>query len=148
MSCVTDLGIDESIGIGKHVLLNCWGDISRRDGESLADLMVTAAEGASATVLHQHSHRFGEGQGVSAVLVLAESHISVHTWPEYGYAAFDVFMCGDCDPVFAANYIAQQADVAHHDMQCYGRGTISDFPNEQSINQSHLVVSHKIGGGV
>ena len=43
-------------------------------------------------------HPFGEGMGVSGVVVLAESHISIHTWPERGYAAIDLFMCGKCDP--------------------------------------------------
>jgi S-adenosylmethionine decarboxylase len=55
-----------------------------------------AASGAS--LLHIHLHRFTPNGGVSGVAVLAESHISVHTWPEWGYAAFDVFMCGDTDP--------------------------------------------------
>jgi len=45
-----------------------------------------------------HLHRFSENGGVSGVAVLAESHISVHTWPERGFAAFDVFMCGACRP--------------------------------------------------
>ena len=55
-------------------------------------------EAAGATLLHIHLHTFTHGGGVSGVAVLAESHISVHTWPERGYAAFDVFMCGDADP--------------------------------------------------
>ena len=50
-----------------------------------------------ATLLHMHTHKFSP-QGVSGVAVLAESHISVHTWPEIGYGAFDVFMCGDAQP--------------------------------------------------
>jgi S-adenosylmethionine decarboxylase len=50
-----------------------------------------------ATLLHIHTHKFSP-QGVSGVAVLAESHISVHTWPEIGYGAFDVFMCGDAQP--------------------------------------------------
>jgi len=55
-----------------------------------------AASGAS--LLHIHLHHFTVNGGVSGVAVLAESHISVHTWPECGYAAFDVFMCGDTEP--------------------------------------------------
>ena len=55
-----------------------------------------AASGAS--LLHLHLHHFTPNGGVSGVAVLAESHISVHTWPECGYAAFDVFMCGDTTP--------------------------------------------------
>lgn len=51
-----------------------------------------------ATLLHIHLHHFTPSGGISGVAVLAESHISVHTWPERDYAAFDVFMCGDAEP--------------------------------------------------
>ena len=51
-----------------------------------------------ATLLHIHLHHFTPNGGISGVAVLAESHISVHTWPERGYAAFDIFMCGDAQP--------------------------------------------------
>ncbi len=54
-------------------------------------------EASRATLLHLHVHRF-QPNGVSGVAVLAESHISIHTWPYSGYAAVDVFMCGDADP--------------------------------------------------
>lgn len=55
-------------------------------------------EASGASLLHIHLHHFSPNGGVSGVAVLAESHISVHTWPECGYAAFDVFMCGDTRP--------------------------------------------------
>ena len=53
---------------------------------------------AKATLLHIHLHHFSEGGGISGVAVLAESHISVHTWPERAFAAFDIFMCGNTEP--------------------------------------------------
>jgi S-adenosylmethionine decarboxylase len=49
-------------------------------------------------LLHIHLHKFSPNGGVSGVAVLSESHISVHTWPERGFAAFDVFMCGAAQP--------------------------------------------------
>jgi S-adenosylmethionine decarboxylase len=55
-------------------------------------------EVSGATLLHIHLHHFTPNGGVSGVAVLAESHISIHTWPEYGYAALDVFMCGQTNP--------------------------------------------------
>ena len=56
---------------------------------------------AGATILHSHFHHFSPNGGVSGVLVLAESHISIHTWPERDFAALDIFMCGACDPHLA-----------------------------------------------
>ena len=59
---------------------------------------IDAVHEAGATLLHIHLHKFEDGGGISGVAVLAESHISVHTWPEKGFAAFDVFMCGNAEP--------------------------------------------------
>jgi S-adenosylmethionine decarboxylase len=55
-------------------------------------------DAAGATLLHIHLHHFTPNGGVSGVAVLAESHISIHSWPERAYAALDVFMCGDAEP--------------------------------------------------
>ncbi len=60
-----------------------------------------AVKAAGATLLDIHVHHFTPNDGVSGVAVLAESHISVHTWPERGYAALDIFVCGACDPYAA-----------------------------------------------
>ena len=60
--------------------------------------MRACVEECNATLLHIHLHHFTPNGGISGVAVLAESHISVHTWPEKDYAAFDVFMCGDSNP--------------------------------------------------
>lgn len=74
------------------------------DAENLDNLQITeqaltrAATDAGATILHTHLHHFTPNGGISGVVVLAESHISIHTWPERGYAALDIFMCGECDP--------------------------------------------------
>ena len=68
-----------------------------KDGVRCAGSLRTCVTEAGATLLHIHLHPF-QPEGVSGVAVLAESHISVHTWPEAGYAAFDVFMCGDAKP--------------------------------------------------
>ncbi|UUZ57112.1 adenosylmethionine decarboxylase [Massilia sp. H-1] len=55
--------------------------------------------------MHSHFHSFGAAQGVTGVLLLAESHISIHTWPEFGFAAADIFMCGDARPALALDVI-------------------------------------------
>ena len=83
---------------GTHLLIELW-DAKNLGDMSLTDQMLREATVASgATLLHIHLHHFGQNAGLSGVAVLAESHISVHTWPERGYAAFDVFMCGDAEP--------------------------------------------------
>ncbi len=66
-------------------------------------------------------HGFGSGAGVTGVALLAESHITVHTWPERGYAAFDVFMCGACDPEAAASMIAEAVPDATVHMRGFDR---------------------------
>lgn len=90
------VGPDSSYA-GLHLIADFWGARHLGDIGALGAAIRAAAEAAGATILHLHLHPFGEGQGVSGVAVLAESHISVHTWPERDYAAFDAFLCGDTD---------------------------------------------------
>jgi S-adenosylmethionine decarboxylase len=68
------------------------------DCAKIEQLLRDAAKAAGAQVLHSHFHGFGDGFGVTGVVLLAESHISIHTWPEDGFAAADIFMCGATDP--------------------------------------------------
>jgi S-adenosylmethionine decarboxylase len=83
---------------GSHLIIDLWEAENLDDRDLIEQALVDAVNAAGATLLHIHLHTFSQGGGVSGVAVLAESHISVHTWPERGYAAFDVFMCGDADP--------------------------------------------------
>ena len=83
---------------GNHYLIDMWGCLFLENDKKIKELLISAAKVAGATILHAHTHHFGEGQGVSGVVVLAESHISVHTWPERNFVAFDIFMCGNTDP--------------------------------------------------
>jgi S-adenosylmethionine decarboxylase len=83
---------------GKHVILDFWGARELDNPALMEQTLRTCVEKAGATLLHIHLHRFSPSGGLSGVAVLAESHISVHTWPENGFAAFDIFMCGDTRP--------------------------------------------------
>jgi S-adenosylmethionine decarboxylase len=87
---------------GWHLLLDMHGATHLQDAAALEAAMRAAAAAAGATVLSAHLHSFPEGGGVTGVLLLAESHISVHTWPELDYAALDIFMCGSADIEAAA----------------------------------------------
>jgi S-adenosylmethionine decarboxylase len=83
---------------GTHLIVDLW-EARRLDDLDVAERALRdAAAAAGATLLHVHLHHFSRNGGISGVAVLAESHISIHTWPELGYAALDVFMCGECDP--------------------------------------------------
>ena len=83
---------------GDHTLVELWGAKHLTDVAYIRTSLRDAALNANATILHDHYHHFGGAQGVSGVVILAESHISIHTWPERGYAAIDIFMCGETDP--------------------------------------------------
>ena len=83
---------------GTHLLLDLWGAKHLDQLDRMEQAMRECVEVCGATLLHIHLHHFTPSGGISGVAVLAESHISVHTWPERDYAAFDVFMCGDAQP--------------------------------------------------
>ena len=83
---------------GTHLLVELWGASNLADVAGIENALLDGARKAGATILHSYMHPFGEGMGVSGVVVLAESHISIHTWPERSYAAIDLFMCGKADP--------------------------------------------------
>jgi S-adenosylmethionine decarboxylase len=83
---------------GTHLLIELWNCQNLGDMTITDQMLRDAATEAGATLLHIHLHHFGPNAGLSGVAVLAESHISIHTWPERGYAALDIFMCGSCDP--------------------------------------------------
>src|SRR5437016_390506 len=83
---------------GHHLIIDLH-DASRLDDKDyIEQALKEAVEAAGATLLFIHLHKFGDGGGVTGVAMLAESHISVHTWPEVRYGAFDIFMCGDAEP--------------------------------------------------
>lgn len=87
----------EVSAFGSHVLLDFWGGKGLSDIHFIEKAMRSAAAACGATVIEMHLHSFGSGQGITGVAILAESHISIHTWPETGFAALDIFVCGPCD---------------------------------------------------
>lgn len=82
---------------GVHLIIDLHGASGLDDIDLIEATLRRCVDAARATLLHIHLHHF-QPNGVSGVAVLAESHISIHTWPEAGYAALDVFMCGNADP--------------------------------------------------
>lgn len=88
---------------GQHILADLSGIAAEKlcSGAALDALLRSAAEAAGAQVLFSHFHAFGDGLGVTGVVLLAESHITIHTWPEHGFAAADIYMCGAAQPELA-----------------------------------------------
>ncbi len=83
---------------GTHLIIDVYGADRLDELSHVETALRDAVDAASATLLHIHLHHFTPNGGISGVAVLAESHISIHTWPECGYAALDVFMCGEANP--------------------------------------------------
>ncbi len=108
---------------GSHLLVDLWGATNLGDPDAIDRTLRSAAIAAGATILHSHFHHFSPNGGVSGVIVLAESHISIHTWPERDFAAIDIFMCGACDPHLAIPVMQAlfQADRIEVDEQRRGR---------------------------
>lgn len=101
--------------LGRHILAEIYGCDERvlNNRELIEEIMVEAALGAGAEVREVAFHKFSP-QGVSGVVVISESHLTIHTWPELGYAAVDVFTCGDkVDPWDACNYLTAKFNAGH-----------------------------------
>ena len=96
--------------LGTHLLLELKTCNSKvlNDVKKIQEIMVSAAKEAKATIVETSFHKFSPF-GISGVVVIAESHLSIHTWPEYGYAAVDIFTCGEVlKPEVAASYLIEK----------------------------------------
>ena len=114
----TDAPIPSTVPLtGQHFLIECFGAHADLGAEALEALLKDSAKAGGATILSCHLHGFGKGGGVTGVALLAESHITVHTWPERRYAAFDVFMCGNCEAMRAAKVIEDAGPGATVDIR-------------------------------
>ncbi len=125
MSLSGQLGDRSLAPVGIHCILELY-DCPANLLDDLRLIQATlheAARQAQSTLLGEVIHRF-EPQGVTALALLAESHISIHTWPELGYAAADVFTCGShTTPVAACTHIALALQASHHVMRQIARHT-------------------------
>ena len=113
--------------LGTHLLL----EMNECDAMVLDDMalvkqaLLAAAEEAGVTVVGEVFHKFSP-VGVTGIVCIAESHISIHTWPEHGYAAADIFTCGEnLKPMEAAHLIAESLQAQHANVMEVKRGVIN-----------------------
>ena len=115
------------------------------DEKFIRGMVSKAAVESGSTLLSISSHKFSP-QGVTALGLLAESHISVHTWPESGYAAADVFTCGHhCNPEQAARFLAEALQARHHTCSVLQRGSravsnIVAFPGSKERTDEEICI--------
>jgi S-adenosylmethionine decarboxylase len=104
---------------GVHLIVDLYHARRLDDIGHIEQTLRACVDAAGATLLHIHLHYFEPNGGVSGIAVLAESHISIHSWPEHAYAALDIFMCGDanpnaCVPVLRDAFQSKQIAVSEH----------------------------------
>lgn len=118
--------------LGTHLLVelrDCNPEILK-DLNKVKDALVSAAKEARATIIDVSFHEFNPF-GISGMVVIAESHLSIHTWPEYGYAAVDIFTCGDIiKPEVAASYLIACFECRNPSIVEMKRGLLS-YSNEK-----------------
>lgn len=112
--------------LGRHILVeyyNCDTEILK-DHKIIEDMMVAAAKKANATVVQSVFHLFNPW-GVSGAVVISESHLTIHTWPEFGYAAVDLFTCGDSvNPWVAFDYLCEALKAERSESMEVTRGMV------------------------
>lgn len=110
--------------LGTHVIAEFFGARRLFDAEEGGEALRRAAQAAGATVLGVHAHDFGDRAGYTGVAILAESHISIHTWPEHDYAAIDIFMCGDARPQLSLDALAAFHRPSDTSVKTLSRGQV------------------------
>ncbi|WP_299936783.1 adenosylmethionine decarboxylase [uncultured Pelagimonas sp.] len=114
--------------LGHHMLVDFWGANHLHDPAPVHAVLHRAARVARAVVLDINLHDFGDRAGFTGVALLAESHISIHTWPEHGFAAIDIFMCGDCDPAASLAVLRRYFAPTSENVQSCHRGQMRPAP--------------------
>lgn len=133
---------------GTHLLIDLFDASHLDDIGYITPVCVRAAEATGATVLDTNFHHFGEGCGITGLVILAESHLSIHTWPENGIATIDIYVCGSCDaskalPIFEKAFKAKRKTVIQipRGNEEIGQRIAQQFPVEVLSDQEN---AHKI----
>ncbi|MBI5508054.1 MAG: adenosylmethionine decarboxylase [Deltaproteobacteria bacterium] len=133
--------------LGRHLIAELYGcDPGRSDDLAwVRRTMLTATRKIGATIVGEVFHHFAP-QGVTGSVVIAESHLSVHTWPESGYVSIDIFTCGALDPQPGFVYLAARFEAARYRIQEIARGTDADLDAGARLLPRHVrLISHITG---
>lgn len=130
--------------LGRHLVAELYdcSPTALDDVDTVRSAMRAAANAVGATVVGELFHRYAP-QGVTGTLLIAESHLSVHTWPEAGYAAIDVFTCGGLDPNPAVQGLCADLGAASYRVQEIRRGTEADL--QTTLAPEDVLVASKLG---
>jgi len=124
------------IYVGNHLIADLWGITNNCNSENIENMFVSSCKDAGATVLFSHCHHFGEDCGTTGVIVLAESHLSWHHYPEVNMISIDIFMCGSANPQKAMHRIEQFWQPAHVDVRVIKRGKVQNHKNTKRLTAS------------
>lgn len=106
---------------GKHLLIDLYDCQRHGSQQEIEQVMIASCQATGATVLYSYLHPF-TGGGVSGAIILAESHESIHTWPESQFVSLDIFVCGDCDPHLALPLLLDWFQPRRHSVTEHCRG--------------------------
>lgn len=130
--------------IGRHLIAEyyeCDAGILD-DIERVRTAMLDAAEAVGATVIGETFHAF-DPHGVSGTVVIAESHLSIHTWPENGYVAVDIYTCGGLDPRRGFELLAERLQASSARVQEILRGLPEEFDTATPLHAEDVQVIHR-----
>lgn len=127
--------------LGRHLLVEYWGCVRDvlDDRFLLEASLQRAAIASNATIVSVVFHQFNP-HGVSGVVVVEESHLSIHTWPEQGYAAVDFYTCGEADPMNAHAVLLDVLGATHCEVMCVERGRKGGIEIQSHTNSTSQVL--------
>jgi S-adenosylmethionine decarboxylase len=133
-----ELDVSRGRGVGAHCIVDLWGASHLTNAKVLTAVLETASNAAGASLLKIFLHEFPSSGGITGVALLAESHMSIHTWPEKGYAAIDIFMCGRADPRRALDVLILKLKPTHTIVEHFVRGDRSVRPRVKNQKGQRL----------
>ncbi|HBG61639.1 MAG: S-adenosylmethionine decarboxylase proenzyme [Omnitrophica WOR_2 bacterium GWF2_38_59] len=110
--------------VGIHLIVELWEGSGLTSIPKIEKIMQDCVKSCGATLLKIDLHKFSPSGGITGVAILQESHISIHTWPEYRYAAFDIFLCGNLDPFQAVAVLKKGFKTNHIQISEFKRGVL------------------------